>query len=88
MGWWSGVYSPVQNGLVVRGMESPSKWVGGPVYGVPLRMGWWSGEQYKEGDGEVHRGNAWNTTSESGLALNGTAYCGKLKAARRGGSWL
>ena len=25
---------------------------------------------------------------QSGLALNGTSYCGKLRTARSGGSWL
>ena len=34
------------------------------------------------------RGNNGKTTSKSGLALNGTAYCGKLRSARSGESWL
>ena len=37
---------------------------------------------------EQDRGNDGKTTSKSGLALNGTAYCGKLKTARSGGSWV
>ena len=36
-------------------------------------------EQYKEGDEEADRGNDGKTTSKSGLALNGTAYCGKTE---------
>ena len=36
-------------------------------------------EQFKEGDEEA---------SESGLALNGTSYCGKLRTTRNGGSYL
>ena len=36
-------------------------------------------EQYKGGDEEADRGNDGKTTSKSGLALNGTAHCGKLR---------
>ena len=50
------------------------------------RLSYW--EQYKEGDKEADRGNDGKTTSKSGLALNGTAYYGKLRTARSGGSWL
>ena len=45
-------------------------------------------EQYKEGHEEADRGNDGKTASKSGLALNGTAYCGKPRTARNGGSWL
>ena len=45
-------------------------------------------EQYKEGDEEADRGNDGKTASESGLALNGISYCGKLRTARSGESWL
>ena len=45
-------------------------------------------EQYKEGDKEADRGNDGETTFKSGLALNGTSYCGKLRTVRSGGSWL
>ena len=34
------------------------------------------------------RGNDGKTTSKSGLTLNGTSYYGKLRIARRGGSWF
>ena len=44
--------------------------------------------QFKEGDEEADRGNDGETTSKSGLTLNGTSYCGKLRTARSGGSWL
>ena len=44
-----------------------------------------SREQYKVGDEEADRGNDGKTTSKSGLALNGTAYCGKPRTARSGG---
>ena len=37
------------------------------------RPSYW--ERYKEGDEEADRGNDGKTTSLSGLALNGTAYC-------------
>ena len=43
---------------------------------------------YKEGYEEADRENAWKTISESGLVLNGTSYCGRLRIARSGGSWL
>ena len=33
-------------------------------------------------------GNDGKTTSKSGLALSGTSYCGKLRTAKNGGSWL
>ena len=45
-------------------------------------------EQFKEEDEEADRGNDGKTTSKSGLALNGISYCGKLRTARSGGSWL
>ena len=45
-------------------------------------------EQFKEGDEEADRGNDGKTTSQSGLALNGIYYYGKLRTARSGGSWL
>ena len=45
-------------------------------------------EQYKEGDEEADRENDGKTPSESGLALSGTSYCGKLRTARSEGSWL
>ena len=45
-------------------------------------------EQFKEGDEEADRGNDGKTTSKSGLALNGTSYCGKLRTAMNGGNWL
>ena len=45
-------------------------------------------EQYKEGDREADRGNDGKTTSERGLALGGTAYCGKLRTARNEESWM
>ena len=40
-------------------------------------------EQFKEGDEEADRGNDGKTTLKSGLALNGTSYCGKLRTARK-----
>ena len=33
------------------------------------------------------RENDWKKTSGSGLALNGTSYCGKLRTTESGGSW-
>ena len=45
-------------------------------------------EQFKEGDEEADRGNDGETTSKSGLALNGIYYYGKPRTARSGGSWL
>ena len=45
-------------------------------------------ERYKEGDEEADRGNGGKTASKSGLALNGISYCGKLRTAKNGGSWL
>ena len=42
-------------------------------------------EQYEVEDEEEHRENDGKTTSESGLALNGTSHCGKLRTARSGG---
>ena len=45
-------------------------------------------ERYKEGDEEADREDDGKKTSESGLALNGASYCGKLRSARSGGSWL
>ena len=36
--------------------------------------------QREKNDGKI--------TSESGLALNGTAYCGKLRTVRSEGRWL
>ena len=44
--------------------------------------------QFEEEDDEADRGNDGKTTSESGLALNGTSYYGKLRTSRSGGSWL
>ena len=41
-----------------------------------------------EGDEEAVRGNDGKTTSESGLALIGISYCGKLRTVRSGGGWL
>ena len=38
--------------------------------------------QLKEGDEEANRGNDGKTTSKNGLALNRTAYCGKLRTPR------
>ena len=46
------------------------------------------GQQFKEGDEEVDRGNDGKTTSKSGLASNGISYCGKLRTVRSGRSWL
>ena len=43
---------------------------------------------FKEGDEEADRGNDGKTTSKSGLALNEISYCGKLRIARSGESWL
>ena len=37
---------------------------------------------------EADRENNGKTTSKCELALNGTAYCGKLRTTRSGGSWL
>ena len=37
---------------------------------------------------KVDRGNDGKTISNSGLALNGIPYYGKLRTARSGGSWL
>ena len=45
-------------------------------------------EQYEKGDEEADRENYGKTTSESGLALNGISYYGKLRTARSGGRWL
>ena len=43
-------------------------------------------EQYKEGGEEAEKGNDGKTTSKSGLALNGTSYCGRVRTVRSGGS--
>ena len=54
----------------------------------------WTGPDYptrnsfKGGDEEADRGNDGETTSKSGLALNGIYYHGKPRKARSGGSWL
>ena len=45
-------------------------------------------EQYKEGVEEADSGNDGKTTSKSGLDFNGTIYCGKLRTAKNGESWL
>ena len=44
-------------------------------------------EQFKEEDKEADRGKDGKTTSNSGLALNGIYYYGKLRTARSRGSW-
>ena len=45
-------------------------------------------EQFKEGDDEADREDDRKTTSESGLAFNGTSFCENLRTVRRGGNWL
>ena len=45
-------------------------------------------EQSREGEEEADTGNDGETTSKSGLALNGIYYYGKPRTARSGGSWL
>ena len=53
----------------------------------------WTGQdyptrQFKEADEEADRGNDGKTTSKSGLALSGTYYYGKPRAAKSGESWV
>ena len=73
--------------LLTSVKERKLKW-----YGHITRSSGWPRlsyrEQFKEGDEETDRGNDWNTTSKSGLALNGISYYGKLGTTRSGGSWL
>ena len=63
------------------------KWYGHATQSCGLAKTILQAKQYKEGT-KRQTENDGKTISESGRALNGTSYCGKLRTSKSGGSWL